>query len=51
MNCRFKRYGEEEKICARCGYVIPICLKDDEERMLKQTIKNCFGDKPKCEDQ
>ncbi len=44
-DCIFRMYGEEEKICSKCGYVIPV-TKDDL-KALDDTIKSTT-ELPKC---
>jgi hypothetical protein len=43
--CLFRKSGEVEKRCMRCGYVIP--LTDNDVKALEDVI-NSTGEVPKC---
>lgn len=43
--CNFRQYGDEERKCSRCGYVIP--STNDDTKALAETIKST-GEKPLC---
>lgn len=43
--CSFKNYGEEERKCRECGYVVP--NTNNDAKALIDTI-NATNEKPKC---
>lgn len=45
VNCFFFNYGEVERKCYRCGYVIE--KTSDDKKNLQETI-NSTGEIPKC---
>jgi hypothetical protein len=46
--CIFKMYGNEEKRCVVCGYIIPATCND--LKALEETIKSTT-EKPRCKPQ
>ena len=43
--CHFRMFGNEEKICSKCRYIIPVT--DDDSKALEETIKSTT-ELPKC---
>lgn len=43
--CHFRMFGDEEKICSKCRYIIPVT--DDDSKALEETIKSTT-ELPKC---
>jgi hypothetical protein len=46
MKCVFKQYGDSERVCKNCGYIIP--STDNDEAALIRTIESVH-EIPSCD--